>query len=37
VLLARKSGADAILVGEALVKSGSPRDVISEFLSVGKD
>ena len=37
VILARKSGADAILVGEALVKSGSPRDVISEFLSVGKD
>ena len=37
VILARQSGADAILVGEALVKSGSPRHVISEFLSVGKD
>ena len=37
VILARKSGADAILVGEALVKSGSPRNVIAEFLSVGKD
>jgi len=37
VILARQSGADAILVGETLVKSGSPRQVISEFLSVGKD
>ena len=37
VILARQSGADAILVGETLVKSSSPRHVISEFLSVGKD
>ena len=37
VILARQSGADAILVGETLVKSRSPRHVISEFLSVGKD
>jgi indole-3-glycerol phosphate synthase len=32
--LARESGADAILVGETLVKSGNPTATISEFLSV---
>jgi len=34
VRLARDSGADAILVGETLVKSGNPEKTIAEFLSV---
>jgi indole-3-glycerol phosphate synthase len=33
---AAQSGADAILVGETLVKSGKPEETIAEFLSVGK-
>ena len=33
---AAQSGADAILVGESLVKSGTPKETIAEFLSVGK-
>jgi indole-3-glycerol phosphate synthase len=32
---ARESGADAILVGETLVKSGNPEETIAEFLSIG--
>lgn len=36
VKIAHKSGADAILVGESLVKSGAPSSTIAEFLSVGK-
>lgn len=35
VRLARESGADAILVGETLVKSGDPEKTVAEFLSVG--
>ena len=34
VRVARDSGADAILVGETLVKSGNPEETIAEFLSV---
>lgn len=34
-LLARESGADAILVGETLVKSGDPEKMVADFLSVG--
>ena len=34
VRVARDSGADAILVGETLVKSGNPEKTIAEFLSV---
>ena len=34
VRIARDSGADAILVGETLVKSGNPEETIAEFLSV---
>ena len=36
VKIAHKAGADAILVGESLVKSGAPSSTIAEFLSVGK-
>ena len=36
VELAVRAGADAILVGETLVKSGTPEATIAEFLSVGK-
>lgn len=36
VKIAHKAGADAILVGESLVKSGVPSSTIAEFLSVGK-
>jgi indole-3-glycerol phosphate synthase len=34
--MAAQAGADAILVGETLVKSGNPEATIAEFLSVGK-
>ena len=34
VKLAKKAGADAILVGETLVKSGDPKAAITEFLNV---
>jgi indole-3-glycerol phosphate synthase len=30
----RRSGADVVLVGEALVTNGSPRQTLTEFLSV---
>ena len=36
VKIAHTAGADAILVGESLVKSGTPSKTIAEFLSVGK-
>jgi indole-3-glycerol phosphate synthase len=36
VQIARDSGADAILVGESLVRAGSPESAIQEFLSVAK-
>ena len=36
VQIARDSGADAILVGESLVRAGSPESTIREFLSVAK-
>jgi indole-3-glycerol phosphate synthase len=36
VKIACTAGADAILVGESLVKSGTPSKTIAEFLSVGK-
>lgn len=36
VRIAHDSGADAILVGESLVKAGSPESAIQEFLSVAK-
>lgn len=36
VEVAVRAGADAILVGETLVKSGTPEATIAEFLSVGK-
>lgn len=35
--LARSSGADAILVGEALVKATNPAELIEEFLSCGNE
>lgn len=34
VALAKRAGADAILVGETLVKSGDPKATIADFLSV---
>ena len=34
VAMAAQAGADAILVGESLVKSGTPEETIAEFLSV---
>lgn len=34
--LAFESGADAILVGESLVKSGAPQVAITEFLDIGR-
>lgn len=34
--LAFESGADAILVGESLVKSGAPQMAIAEFLNIGR-
>ena len=34
--LAFESGADAILVGESLVKSGAPQLAIAEFLNIGR-
>lgn len=37
VLLARNSGANAILVGESLVKSGNPVESLAEFLNVAKN
>ena len=30
----RRAGADVVLVGEALVTHGSPRETLTEFLSV---
>ena len=36
VQIARDSGADAILVGESLVRAGSPESAIRDFLSVAK-
>jgi len=36
VQIACDSGADAILVGESLVRAGSPESAIQEFLSVAK-
>lgn len=35
VKAAKSAGANAILVGETLVKAGAPKTTISEFLSVG--
>lgn len=34
---ARRAGADAILVGETLVKSGAPDKTIKEFLNIGSE
>lgn len=34
--IARDAGADAILVGESLVKSGQPEDTIANFLNIAK-